>query len=173
LGLDIDTSEPDGRWFQNFYGVHDLPHYAVLDPDTGECLDQRSGYLLPATLAKWLYDFLLEHPTKSLPVEFQLRRNLYEDDEKFEEPPPPEDEGPQITIMIQLLTKKHCKIEIGENLRIRKLYEIIAEQTNQPIDSFDLIRAIPKQLFDDLNAKIKDLDLKNTMIIVSPKQAPK
>lgn len=164
LGLEITLEEPDGRWFVSNYGAKDLPIIAIIDPETGEMMETRPGFLADQGLAKYLKDFLRQHSQKGVPIEDELdsliQYELQEDSESDE----PEDEGPKISFVLLLPNGKRNKLEIGQNLGLDKLLNVVSRATGHAVGSFRLERTTSRETLDDLHKKIADLDIKNSAV---------
>lgn len=193
--LEINREQSVGQWFYSIYQVHALPYYAIIDPDTKECLDHIHGHLTSSKIADFLKSFLNDHPEKGGLLEEDLNNFMDSSDsissssESDSDSPietndsssnvhsknnanseieneVPAENGNLATVLIQLPNRKKMTIEIGENSTLLSLYKKVASLLNYKLDEFALFIPFPQEQLIEKSKTISELKLNKSTLIL-------
>ncbi|KAH0786326.1 UBX domain-containing protein 7 [Histomonas meleagridis] len=176
VGLEISREEQDGRWFSFTYNVTKTPFLAVIEPTTTECIESIICPLNESEIFNFLYQFLVSHPQYGLPIDVELGQLEAEIDESDsqesnsqnpnpEENVETEDVGSPVSVMVQMPNGKRCKLEIGENSKIKLLYQKVSSLIEKKPGTFKLF-LMPFTELSDQNKTVAEVGCKRSLVRV-------
>jgi hypothetical protein len=168
------TADTDGRWFASAYSIPDVPCFTIIEPVTGEVVDQRAQRMTVDMLFKWFEAFLVEHPEKGQSITQQMEFCEIESsaDEAPAEEEEAEDGGTSVGIMVAFpepnSTKfKRVRIEIGENEKVRNLYRKVEALIQKKAGDFKLVMTLGKTVeMTDQTKRIAEMGCAGALVRV-------
>jgi hypothetical protein len=168
------SADTDGRWFASTYSIPDFPCFTIIEPVTGEVVDQRARRMTVDMLFRWFEEFLAQHPEKGQSITQQMELCDIESsaDEPAAEEEDTQDAGKPVSIMVAFpetssTRLKRVRIEIGENEKVRNLYRKVEALLEKKAGEFKLVMTLDKTVeITDQTKRIAEIGCAGALVRV-------